>query len=175
MKLLAAIVIFLSCCVSPVVLGSQLTKATDITQAYEVLSSLRENNSDLLKGGDGVFVVASAQKSDLQSSDLILSLNDQPIYSVADLYLKIALYQQDDDNFGVVLQRDGEVLTKTMNASDFNAELSDMSPGEVSLILTEYFADSELDEDTEAKYAIVDEYLKGRPSRTPNNTINQTK
>ena len=174
MKLLAAIVIFLSCCVSPVVSGSQLSNATGIIQAYEELTSLREGDSDLLKGGDGVFVVSADQPSDLQSSDLILSVNDQPIYSVADLYLKVALYDEDDDQFCVVLQRDGEVLNATMSANDFSVILSDMSPGEVSEILADYFDESALENST-AKYTMVDEYLKGRPNRTPNNTLNQTK
>ena len=175
MKLLAAIVIFLSCCVSPVVLGSQLSKATDIIQAYEKLTSLREGKSDLLKGGDGVFVVTADEESDLQTTDLILSINNQPIYSVADLYLKVALYEQNDDKFRVVLQRDGDIINETMSASDFSVLLSDMTPGEVSQILADYFEDAAGDENTGAKYALVDEYLRGRPNRTPNNTINQTK
>ena len=175
MKLLAAIVIFLSCCVSPVVSGSQLTKATDIIQAYEDLSSLRQADSDLLKGGDGVFVVSADEQSKLQSADLILSVNDKPIYSVADLYLKVALYENNDDQFRIVLQRDDEVVNETMSASDFSVLLSDMTPGEVSEILANYFDAAALDENTGAKYALVDEYLKGRPNRTPNNTINQTK
>lgn len=175
MKLLATVVIILSCCVSPVVLGSQLNKAADITQAYEQLSSLRETSSDLLKGGDGVFVVESDELSDFQSLDLILSINDQPIYSVADLYLKVALYEQDDDIFCVLLKRDGEMVNVAMAADDFSVILSDMAPGEVSQIIADTIAESGVQESSEANYATIDEYLKGRPSRTPNNTVTQIK
>ena len=169
MKLLAAIVIFLACCVSPAIYGSESVTASDITAAYKELSTLRDNDSALLKGGDGVFVVDANNSSEFESLDLILSVNDSPIYSVADLYSKISTNDKTGGRYKVIYQREGEIKKDVMVASDFSVILSDMLPGEVSQIIADAQQESQQDE-MKAKYTMIDEYLRGRPIRTPNNT-----
>ncbi len=179
MKLLAPILILMTCCLCQVVSGSQQSQKLALIDAYEDLSSLRSTDSALLKGGDGVFVIQAENSSLLEALDIILTVNDKPIYSVADLYLKIALNDKSDGEFRVALQRDGELIRLQVARSDFSVLLSDMAPGEVSQIISENYQDTEDEsdgeEETQSQYALVDEYLKGRPLRTPNNMITKIK
>ena len=172
MKLLAIVVMLLCCCISHVVSGSQLTHKTDLLASYKQLLSLRNAGSTLLKGGDGVMVTKTVVDSKFKVNDLLLSINNRPINSTANLMQYIAGKDQQDDLYSVTLNRDGKIVEVSAIPADFHVFLSDMNPIEVSEMFDQRYSNIDNTRKVKSEHQMIRQYLKGRPVRTPNNILN---
>lgn len=175
MRLLAPILIVITCCVSPAVFGSQPVNKPDVISTYKQLIELRKSDSELLLDGNGVMVIGSAAKSKLKSLDIILSFNDKPIYSVSNLQHQIAVNDPEKESYTVTIQRAGNPMNLVLAPQDFELKLSDMNPIELGQILnamSDSTANKSVVQNTDA---MTTQYLQGRPFRTPNNRTSYAK
>lgn len=169
MKLLAFIVILTLGLNSHQTTAAQISDNSKVIRAYEELITMRDARSELLKGGDGVMVIETALVSQLQPLDLILSIDNKPLLSVIDLYDRIAKTKTNNDSFTTTVKRNGEIIELSLLPADFKVKLSDMNPQEVSRLIEQSIAANDSDNlSKKDEYQMINQYLKGRPYRTPN-------
>lgn len=169
MRLLAPILIVMSCCFSIVVFGSQPVEKSAVISTYKQLLALRKTDSELLLSGNGVMVIGSSAQSKLQPLDIVLTLNTKPIYSVSNLQHRIAVNNSGKHSYSVKVHRAGRVVSLALSPQDFELKLSDMNPIELGQILSSVSSSSAAQYGIDRNNAMTSQYLKGRPFRTPNN------
>ena len=174
MRLLASILIVITCCVCPAVYGSQPINKHNVIGTYKKLVEMRNSDSELLLSGNGVMVVASTEKSQLQPLDIILSFNGQPIYSVSNLQQQIAINDPEQDNYTVNIMRAGIEKTIVLKPEEFSVNISNMNPIELGQLIGA-MSDSDSSAAVSEQDDMTSQYLKGRPFRTPNNRTGYVK
>jgi hypothetical protein len=170
MKLLVGLMLSLS--LGHAQLMAQSPTRPEILVSYADLHNYRTNADAILQGGQGVMVIKPDEGSALKALDIVVSFNKQPVQSVNQL-LTMTEAAPAEQSIDLILIRAGKTHSLKLSKKALQAVYSDMLAAQVNELMSSRMISD--NKPNNSQDAMIHEYLKGRPYRTPNNRDDMTK
>lgn len=136
----------------------------------EKIKAIVAQSGAIIDDDQGVFVVATSRDSQpmFNAMDIIVSFDDIPINSKSQL-VSLLNDQFHQSTHKLTVIRDKKLIKLEVAAGPWHVDLHDMTQAAYATLITDQYDQPLTKLERDKKMGMLQQYLKGRPYRTPNN------